>query len=164
MNIQVQVQKEEQYKPEYSTNSDRNLGPYYDLKDIHIHQWSRGNIVPQFSHSKKYSVENKQNNVLFCIICHEIKLEIGILNGTKITSIYKIDKINSSNEINSTVNNDFEKSMNIIDNYTSNTLPIKNKRINYTPSIIENILNSKLFITNDYKDIDEEKIIFKIIQ
>lgn len=160
--------KSEQKKV-YSPDLNRNAGPYYDPKDIHIHQWIRGNVVPQDSHSKIYSTDKKQNGVLYCLVCHEIKIEPSLSKSTKITSVYEIDNIpieNISDQRHQQRiydnDNDFEKSMTFVDTVhqspsisTSATI-IKKLDRDQKIEVINKILDSKLFIMHKDKNNNDD--------
>lgn len=148
--------KNSQKKKVYNTESDRLAGPYYDPRDIHIHQWTHGNIVPQNSKVQTI-VESgpgkKQHNVCYCVICHEVKHK-ACDTTTKISSVYKIDEIKASVRIDSALEKEIavdlsfleiERQMNIVDSVFK--VPVSKPRSGeITKTDLKKILNSGLFI------------------
>jgi hypothetical protein len=174
MNIHVTFDNKpsQEKKSIYQANSDKTKAPYYDPRDIHVHQWKKGNIVPQNSKDhniSKLSQDKKQYDVLYCEICHEIKQTVG--NSSGISSVYKIDNIKNSQKIqgpieNSLTSNLLEDRINIIDSVFKNTPselidPVfyKKKKNNSQKDLLK-IVNSGLFIKKDCTDQNGQYIMF----
>ncbi len=141
------INEQKNNKKIYNIGVDRKCGPYYDPRDIHIHEWVFGNIIPQNSYTLQLDqTKKKQNDVTYCIVCHEVKNEINT-KITKITSVYKIDML-SNIETSNTKKQEkdiFEDSITIVDHINNS---IKEHKVNkeYTKNMLNKVLESKLFI------------------